>query len=476
MTIVPQLPDYVELREPVLSFDPYDSKKRDSHPLRGLATHGPFSQSILGVMPLTIRLAAIVPAGTAPRLTALVTELSRPHDPVERRQYLPHFAGFEAVFRQKLSLPTANVVELPKETEAAARSGPRPQRAVAEAISTAMGQLKHTRADWDVVLIFLPSSWHEAFEGGYSEDFDLHDFIKAKTAAQAIPTQILNDDAFTYKCRASVAWRLGVALYVKAGGVPWKMEPVQEDTVFIGLSYALRKDGGALRFVTCCSQIFDAEGTGLEFLAYETDASKISVFGQNPFLSREQMRSVMARSLSLYLDRHPGRMPRRIVVHKNTEFKRQEIDGAFDALARIEEVELIQVQDTRWRGVRLLAPRGSGPGVPDRWPLNRGTLLTIGEQEVLLWTQGNSASVTGGDNWYPVGKSIPRPLLIRRFAGRGDAQLLGREILALSKMNWNNDNLNDTLPSTLAFARKLAEIVKRMPALDPRPYPLRLFM
>ena len=84
---------------------------------------------------------------------------------------------------------------------------------------------------------------------------------------------------------------------------------------------------------------------------------------------------------------------------------------------------------------------------------------------------GNSASVTGGDNWYPVGKSIPRPLLIRRFAGRGDAHLLGKEILALSKMNWNNDNLNDTLPSTLAFAHKLAEIVKRMPALDPRPYP-----
>jgi hypothetical protein len=281
---------------------------------------------------------------------------------------------------------------------------------------------------------------------------------------------------FTYRCRASVAWRLGVALHVKAGGVPWKMEPVQPDTVFIGLSYALRRDGGVLRYVTCCSQIFDAEGTGLEFLAYETDASKISVFGRNPYLSREQMRAVMARSLSLYLDRHPGRMPRRVVIHKNTDFKRQEVDGAFDALARIDEVELIQVQDTKWRGVRLLAPRGSGPGVPDRWPLARGTLLTIGEQEALVWTQGNSSSVTGGDNWYPVGKSIPRPLLIRRYAGRGDAHLLGREILALSKMNWNNDSLNDTMPSTLAFAHKLAEIVKRMPALDPRPYPLRLFM
>jgi len=376
-----------------------------------------------------------------------------------------------------VSLPAASVVELPATLDVAVRTGPQPQRVLAEAISNAMGQLKHIRTDWDVVLIYLPTAWHAAFEGGMSDDFDLHDFIKAKTAAQAIPTQLLNDDPFNYKCRASVGWRLGVALYVKAGGVPWKMEAVQPDTAFIGLSYALRRDKSVLRYVTCCSQIFDAEGTGLEFLAYETEASKISVFGRNPFLSQEQMRSVMARSLSLYLERHAGRVPRRVVIHKTTEFKRQEIDGVFDALARIDEVELIQVQDTRWRGVRLLAPRRRGDASEaDRWPLSRGTLLTIGEQEALLWTQGNSTAVTGGAPWYPVGKSIPRPLLLRRYAGRGDAQMLGREFLALSKMNWNNDSLNDTLPATLAFAHKLAEVVKRMPTLDPRPYPLRLFM
>jgi hypothetical protein len=43
-------------------------------------------------------------------------------------------------------------------------------------------------------------------------------------------------------------------------------------------------------------------------------------------------------------------------------------------------------------------------------------------------------------------------------------------------MDWNNDSLYDSMPGTLAFAHTLAEVVKRMPALDPRPYPLRLFM
>ena len=471
-----QLPDYITLAEPGLSFDAYDAKQRLAHPLRGLADFGPFSDSILGATPDTIRLAAIGPAGSGPRIQALINELSKAHQPRERPLYVPIFPGFEMVFRKQLNLSNANIVDLPLDLDAQVR-GPNPQRALAEALSNAMAPLKGRRADWDVVLIYLPDKWRPGFDGGASPDFDLHDFIKAKTAAQAIPTQILNDDVWTYRCRASVSWRLGVALYTKAGGVPWKMEPIQANTVFVGVSYAIRKDGATPRYVTCCSQIFDADGTGLEFLAYETEASKVTLRGTNPFLSREQMRAVMARSLALYLDRHPGRTPRRVVVHKNSDFKFQEIDGAFDAFASIDEVELVQIQDTRWRGVRLIAPYGGGhTGRPDKWPLSRGTMLILDDNEALLWTQGNSASVVGGQNWYPVGKSIPRPLLLRRYAGGGEADLLGREILALSKMNWNNDNLNDTLPATLGFAHKLAEVVKRMPRLDPKPYPLRLFM
>ena len=471
-----QLPDFSEIAEPALIFNPYDVKQRDPNPLRGLAKFGPFSSNILGAMPTTIRLAAIVPAGAANRVTALVAELQRSHEPQERKAYLPTFPGFEQVFGQKLELAKSNIVELPADLTQAITTGPDPQHKLAEAVSNAFGQLRHRRADWDVVLIHLPDAWEVAFEGGAHDDYDLHDFIKAKTAAQAIPTQVLNH-VFNYKCRASVGWRLGVALYVKAGGVPWKMEPIAPDTIFIGVSYALRKQGGANRFVTCCSQIFDAEGTGLEFLAYETDASKVSVFGQNPYLNREQMRLVMGRSLALYLDRHPGQLPKRVVIHKTTEFKGQEIDGAFDALARIDDIELLQIQETDWRGVRLVAPAG-GRGVarPDGYPLDRGTILHLGEREMLVWVQGNSSSVTRGKAWYPVGKSIPRPLLIRRFAGSGDGQLLAAEILALTKMNWNNDNLNDSLPATLGFAHRLAEVVKRMPRLDPKPYPLRLFM
>ena len=73
------------------------------------------------------------------------------------------------------------------------------------------------------------------------------------------------------------------------------MSDALPDTAYIGLSYALRKATDGTDFVTCCSQVFDAEGAGLEFVAYET--SDVKVVRRNPYLSHSEMRRVMARVL-----------------------------------------------------------------------------------------------------------------------------------------------------------------------------------
>jgi hypothetical protein len=470
-----QFPDYFELSEPRLSFNPYDDAAKDAHPLKGLIRWGPYSNSIYETVPQAIRLAAIVPQGEGNRLQGLVSQLSTRQRAQERRAYLPDFPGFLPVFKRSLAALDP-VVELPAALDAAISSGPDPQRSLSEAVRSAIAQLRLRRADWDVILIYLPDRWQAGFMGGSNDDFDLHATIKATCAAQAIPTQVINDDSLTYRCRASVCWRLGIALYAKAGGVPWKMDPISPDTAFIGLSYALRTSGGVLRYVTCCSQIFDAEGVGLEFLAYDTSGI-VKVVGKNPFLDRDQMRAVMSKSLGHYLDRHGGKMPARVVIHKNTEFKHLEIEGAFDALGHVPELELVSIQHSPWRAIRLLAPRVTGErNRPDNYPLKRGTLLTLGENELLLWTQGEASAVTGGESWFQEGKGLPRPLLLHRYAGHSDAQQIGSEVLALSKMDWNNDQLYNTLPATQSFAHDLAEVVKRIPKLDPRPYALRLFM
>jgi hypothetical protein len=481
MTVADQrLPDFTVLGEPRLAFHPLDPARRSVHPLRGLIDYGPFTSTVPQAVRPTIRLAGIGPAGEGRNVLNLVNEMRQPLKPDERLAYLPEWPGFADVFKVDLGFAPRDVnVQLPPRLDDEIAASTTPHRILAEALANAVRQANTQRSAFDVLLIYLPLRWEQAFRNR-DEEFDLHHVVKGMTASLGIPSQIvLEDTAITKPHRCSVAWTLGVALYAKAGGVPWKLATADERTAYIGISYALRPDAsGKERFVTCCSQVFDTEGSGLEFVAYETSIDQIEIRGRNPFLDREQMRAVMARSLALYLERHFGEPPQRVVVHKTTPFRDSEIDGSFDALSRVNEIELVQIiEDTPWRGVKLDAPRpGVARGVPARYPCERGTLLHLGPYEALLWTQGNAPDAAYSGSYFKEGVGIPRPLLLRRWAGRGSAETMAAEVLALTKMNWNNDALYDTVPTTLRYAQTLAQVIRTMPALQPRPYSYRLFI
>ncbi|HVE91858.1 MAG TPA: Piwi domain-containing protein [Actinomycetota bacterium] len=337
---------------------------------------------------------------------------------------------------------------------------PTPHQALAGHLVAALRALRSQRSSFDVACIYLPHRWTAGFEGGADEDFNLHDHVKAAAAELGIPVQIvLESGALAYRCRASVAWRLSLALYVKAGGVPWVIAEREPATAYVGISYALRASGPR-RFVTCCSQIFDDDGTGLEFIAYEVDGARISL--TNPFLSRDDMRRVMTRTCDLYRRRHAGRMPQRIIVHKSSRFLEEEVNGAFDALDAVAEIELVQVQgEVPWFGVQVDAQPGRREGRAGAYPCLRGTVQPIGRDSVLIWTQGNAPeAATAGRNYFKEKKAVPHPLMLQRFSGSGGWDATARRVLALTKMNWNNDGLYDRLPTTMRYASTLARVAK----------------
>ena len=271
-------------------------------------------------------------------------------------------------------------------------------------------------------------------------------------------------------------WRIGLALYVKAGGVPWKLAESDSETAYIGISYAVRPmESDSPRFVTCCSQVFDAEGSGLEFVAY--NAHEVEVQRDNPFLSQTEMFRVMSRSLDLYRRRHAGRSPRRIMVHKTTEFKVDEVNGCMEAFHLCEAVDLVQVvEGVGWRGVRIDESTGSVRGNPAAYPVSRGTLVSLGPRDALLWTHGDVINIRDRGSYFKGSRGTPRPVRLVRHAGHGPWDDTARAVLGLSKMNWNNDSLYDSLPVTMGYAKVLARVVKRMPSLRRTPYQFRFFM
>ena len=265
---------------------------------------------------------------------------------------------------------------------------------------------------------------------------------------------------------------MSTSIYAKANGILWQPSEVQENTAFIGVSYATSSSGINIG----CSQLFDSTGAGMRMLMRKI-VNPGFMGRNNPYMKADEARAMLGALRAQYYASTTSTPLKRIVIHKTTPFTKEEIRGFTQAFEGIEDIELLQIQEmTPWRAVRFYTDfnKGSYP-----YPIKRGTVCELDSNSFLLWTNGSVMhdDINPGGNYYKGGRGIPTPLYVKRFYGKGSGDTIVKEVLMLTKMNWNSgDSMYKTLPVTLDFAKVLSRMSKQTEALYDRAYDFRFFM
>ena len=460
--------------EPLMCFSDTDKSKQAVNQLKGLCQYGPIDCSYIrdGSARPSVRLAVLSPEQDIDKILAHLNKLNTRVQNNGKDNFLPHYEGFERIYRRALSVPTKAQRDICIGYNANTALKMKPPEFLAF-MKRGIDAYSLRSSDFDILVIYIPTSFASfRTPSEVSPDFNLHDALKLYATEKGIKLQLIEEKSINSYDPCKVMWGLSTSLYAKATGVLWHPEAIQNDTAYIGISYAFSEQK---RICIGCSQLFDSTGTGIRMVLRKIN-NPIFLGKSNPYMREDDARTMMTELREQYYHSAPVNNLKRVVIHKTTPFIREEIAGIMQAFSGI-EVELLQIQDyCPWRGIRF----GTDPG-PKAYcfAVKRGLAVKLDRDSFLLWTHGCviHPELSGTYNYYKGARGIPAPLLVRRYAGNASGDTLAKEILMLTKMNWNSgDSLYKTLPVTLDFAKVLARMSKQNEAVFDKAYDFRFFM
>jgi len=385
-----------KVREPHLLFGGEGSgAPSDPHPIRGLAANRPYDFSLTrSGLAGEVRLGVICPATEARVVAARLQMLEQVATPSDsERDYLLDFPGFTQAF----GLP----VVVPRPGDGASRAPDEPlageskeqgARLAARAVIQAIDELRGANRV-NVILIITPKRWANwrSFETE-AEQFDLHDFVKAYCARKGIATQFIDEETLSDPQTCRIRWWLSLALYAKSFRTPFVLQAVSSDTAYVGFGTSIDRHGPDRRKVVLgCSHIFNEQGQGLQYRLSKVENPIFDGRRRNAFLSRDDARRVGESIRQLFFEAR-STLPRRVVTHKRTEFRRDEREGLLEGLTGITDVDMIEIQvDDAFRYVN--SKLVGGQVQVDKFPVARGTVIPISDNEALLWVHGSAAAI-----------------------------------------------------------------------------------
>lgn len=298
-------------------------------------------------------------------------------------------------------------------------------------------------------------NYHSEMQEAYDFEVNFHHQLKAKLLAPKAVTQIIRESTIAYdkiwidadvikaekKFDTAKAWNIATTLYYKAGGIPWKLGDIRERVCYLGLVYKKVDSREDNTNACCAAQMFLDSGDGMVFRGnlgpwYNPEIKEYH-------LKKKDAYALLTQSLEAFREKS-GFYPDQIFIHGRTNFNDDEWDGFASAASGKAIVVGVKIRSDGtfkiYRDYSYCVPRG--------------TVLQVSNTQGYLWTRGFIPRLQT-----QMGLEVPNPLRIEITRGSVDFKTVCKDVLALTKLNYNACIFGDGLPVTLRFANSIGEVL-----------------
>jgi len=312
------------------------------------------------------------------------------------------------------------------------------------------------KQDWNGNQTFLFDEM-EGLKDAYAYEINFHNQLKAKLLGDRIVTQIIRDATIGYaglwnnesrvkaerKFDSAKAWNISNTLYYKLGGLPWKLGDVRPSVCYLGLVYKKLHQAASDQQACCAAQMFLDSGDGVVFRG--NMGPWYNPRTKEYHLHESDAAELLANSLEAFQERSDNRgYPEEVFIHAKTPFNDEEWRG-FSSAAE---------GKTNLVGVWIRPDSGCKIYRDDTYSVPRGSVLLAGDGVAFLWTKGFIPRLQT-----QLGLETPNPLKVNVCRGEADIMVVCRDLLALTKLNYNSCIFADGLPVTLRFADRIGEVL-----------------
>ena len=291
----------------------------------------------------------------------------------------------------------------------------------------------------------------------YNYDAQFHDQLKARLLKHTVPTQIFRESTLAWrdfknhfggplrdfsKIEGHLAWTISTASYYKAGGKPWKLGNIRNGVCYLGLVYKKIEKSINPRNACCAAQMFLDNGDGTVFKGevgpwYNPKKGEFH-------LKPKEAKSLLIQALESYKDEN-GKYPKEVFIHAKTRFNHEEWEAFEEACPK--GTNLVGITITKKKPLKLFREKGA-------YPIMRGNGFLVDKKNAFLWTIGYVPKTQSA-----LSTEVPNPMFININKGEADLEQVLRDIMSLTKLNYNSCIFADGEPVTLRFADNIGEIL-----------------